>query len=111
MEIKIGEVGEAIVEAYSKYRENVIDNDDYENPRYLQTVIQMQPKTFLKLKLETQIFNDGKYFYVELYGRKTPIVITSDLEVDIEFIIQSRHDYERQEQEKLINRFHDMFDR
>lgn len=109
MKDEIEEIKNKIVESYYRYRENIIRN--YENPKYLQVVIQMKPKTFFKLVNETTVFNTGEYYYVELCGRKTPIIINDKLEEQTEFIIQSRFDYERQEREKLMEKFYKMFDR
>ena len=41
--------------------------------------------------------------------RKTPIVIRTDLPENVEFVIQSQKDYERQEQERLLDKFFRMF--
>lgn len=98
-----------ILETYYKYRQNVLEK--YENPKHMQVVIKMKPKTFLEITndKEVKIFNNGIFYYIELLGRKTPIIIKNDLPENIEFIMQSRREYEREEQQELFNKFYKIF--
>lgn len=98
-----------LVEAFYKIKDNFLknNNSDY---RKLHVVIQMQPKTFMMLTQE--LAKENKYIYlnrglncagfIELCGRKTPIIINSKLDKNTEFIMQTQFDYERMEQEKLM---------
>ncbi len=99
-----------IIEAYYKYRQNIINR--YENPEYLQVVIIITPKAMSELLAgERYIECNPKddCYYTSMFGRKTPIIIRADLPENVEFVIQSQKDYERQEQERLLDKFFRMF--
>lgn len=99
-----------IIEAYYKYRQNIIEK--YENPKYLQVVIIITPKGMSQLLDEERyIERDIKAdcHYTSMFGKKTPIIIRNDLPENVEFIIQAQKDYERQEQERLLDKFFRMF--
>ena len=100
-------IKENIVEAYLKYRQTVLDK--YEHPKNLQVVIIIKPEIFIKLLDEENIYYDNFIHYIVLGGRKTPIIIKNDLPENVDFILQSRKDYERQEQEELLHTFFKMF--
>ena len=84
--------------------------DKYESPRHLQVVILISPKAFTELMNEENIYNNNFIYYVFLGGRKTPIIIRNDLPENVEFILKSRKDYEREEEEELLNKFYKMFE-
>ena len=99
-----------ILNTYYEYRNMIFEK--YETPKHMQVVLRMTPKAFIEIRSnkELRIFNNYEFFYIELLGRKTPIIIENDLPENVEFIIQSQKDYERQEQQKLFNKFYRMFD-
>ena len=98
-----------IIEAYYKYRENALER--LVNPAHLQVVIRIKPGEFLKLRAEgVTFFYNNICHYIELLGRKTPIIIEDDLPKEVEFIMESQKDYEMHEQQKLLNRFYTMFE-
>ena len=96
-----------IIEAYSKYRQTILDS--YENPKYLSVVLLISPKAFNELISEETIFRDKFLHYAFICGRRTPIIIKDDLPENVDFVLQSQADYERQEQQELFNRFYKMF--
>ena len=99
-----------IIEAYYKYRQNIINR--YENPKYLQVVIIISPKGMSELLDEERYIEcnaKDDCHYTSMFGRKTPIIIRTDLPENVEFVIQSQKDYERQEQERLLDKFFRMF--
>lgn len=102
-------LSDEIVKAYYKYRENALEQ--LVNLEHLQVVIRIKPNAFLRLRAEgVTFFNNNICHYIELLGRKTPIIIEDDLPKEVEFIMQSQKDYERQEQQKLLNKFYTMFE-
>lgn len=99
-----------IVDAYYEYREQVIRR--YENPKYLQVVIIISPKGMAELLQEERFIEvdvKAEIHYTSMFGRKTPIIIRHDLPENTEFVIQSQVEYERQEKEKLLDKFYKMF--
>ena len=103
-----------IVETYFKYRQNLLN--EYVHPENFNVVIRLLPEKFWELIKEVGENNDyyerdteANCFFIELAGRKTPIIIDDDLPKNTEFIIQSQKDYEREEQEKQLKRFLKMF--
>lgn len=96
-----------IYDTYTQYRFDILDR--FENPKHLQVVIRITPEAYNKLRLEDTIYNDGYIHYITLGGKKTPLIISTDLPENVEFIIQSRADFERQEQEELLTRHFKMF--
>lgn len=102
-----------LIEAYIKYRQNVLDN--YERVSHLNVVIIMHPKTMAKLSAEErEIFRinipDENINFIELCGRKTPVILDYTLPDDIEFTIKSQKDYEREEIEKMYKKFNKIFE-
>ena len=98
-----------IIETYYKYREMVIG--EYKNPKHLQVVIKITPRAFTEIRAHENIviFKNNGIFYIELLGRKTPIIIKDNLPNNVEFIMQSQIEYEREEQQKLFYKFNEMF--
>lgn len=96
-----------IYDTYTQYRFDIFDR--FENPKHLQVVIRITPEAYNKLRLEDTIYDDGYIHYIALAGKKTPLIISTDLPENVEFIIQSRADFERQEQEELLTRHFKMF--
>ena len=99
-----------IIDAYFKYRQNIIDR--FQDPIHLQVVIIISPKAMSQLMDEEKYIEiDGKAdcYYTSMFGRRTPIVIRNDLPENVELVIQSQADYERQEKEKLLDKFERMF--
>lgn len=100
----------SILEAYYEYRQHIIES--FKNPKYLQVVI------IISLKEMSELLDEERYIerdriadchYTSMFGRKTPIIIRNDLPENVEFIIQGQKDYERQEQERLLDKFYRMF--
>ena len=103
-----------ILDTYFKYRQKLLDN--YDQPINFNVVIRITSEKFWELVKEMQECNtyierdiEANCFFIELLGRKTPIIIDTDLSENVEFIIQSQKDYEREEQEKQFKRFIKMF--
>ena len=103
-----------IVEAYFDYRKNLLDN--YENPQNFNVIIRISPEKFFNLMGELSKDNviierdiEAECHFINLAGRKTPIIIDNDLPKETEFIIQSQKDYERVEHEKQLHKFFKMF--
>ena len=99
-----------IIEAYYKYRQNIINR--FQNPKYLQVVIIISPKGMSQLMDEEKyIESDSRAdcHFTSMFGRKTPIIIRQDLPENVEFVIQGQEEYERQEQERLLDKFFRMF--
>lgn len=99
-----------IIETYYKYRQNIIEQ--YQNPKYLKVVIIISPKGMSELLAEEHyIETDTKTecHYTSMFGLKTPIIIRTDLPENVEFIIQSQADYEKQEKERQLDKFYKMF--
>lgn len=101
-------ITDKIMEAYKQYRQNILDS--YMNIKNLKIVIIMKPETFIKLKAENEIiYNFDNMYFAYICGRKTPIIVDNMLPKETEFIIQSQTEYERQEQNKLYEKFNKMF--
>ena len=99
-----------IIETYLKYRANLLDN--YANPENFNVVIKISPEKVLDLiKNEAYIERniEAQCHFIELCGRKTPVIIDDELPKHTEFIIQSQKDYEREETEKQLKKFFKMF--
>ena len=103
-----------IVKAYLEYRKNLLD--EYINPENFNVVIKISPEKFWELIVELNKTNtyyerdiETECHFIELGGRKTPILIDNNLSKDTEFIIQSQKDYEREEHEKQLKNFFKMF--
>lgn len=99
-----------IVKAYYKYYDTIMEQN-LKPDGYLQVVIKITPKTFSELigTGKITIFRDEICYYTELCGLKTPFIIEKDLPENVEFVIQSRKDYERIEQENLLKKWFKMF--
>ena len=98
-----------IIEVYRKYRANILE--EFKNPKHMQVVIRIKPEAFLKLRTEeVRFYNNDEFYYIELLGRKTPIIIENDLPNNVEFIMQSQREYEREEEHKLFAKFYRMFE-
>lgn len=107
-------IKDKIVKVYFDYRRNLLDN--YENPENFNVVIRISPEKFFNLVGE--LSKENTYFerdieaechFIELAGRKTPVIIDDTLPKNTEFIIQSQKDYEREEHEKQLKKFFKMF--
>lgn len=103
-----------IVKTYFDYRTNLLDN--YINPENFNVVIRISPEKFWELICELNKTNtyyernmEAECHFIELAGRKTPLIIDNDLPQDTEFIIQSQKDYEREETERQLKKFFKMF--
>lgn len=100
-----------IINAYYEYRDNIIRR--LQNPIHLKVVIIISPKGMSQLMDEEKYIKiDGKTdcYYTSMFGRRTPIILRSNLPKDTEFVIQSQAEYEREEKEKLLDRFIRMFE-
>lgn len=107
-------IKDKIVKVYFDYRRTLLDI--YENPENFNVVIKIRPERFFDLineisKDNTYIERDieAECHFIELAGRKTPVIIDNDLPETTEFIIQSQKDYEREEHEKQLKKFFKMF--
>lgn len=99
-----------IIDTYYEYRQKIIE--EYKNPKYLNVVIIISPKAMAELMHEEKFIETdmkAECHYTSMFGRKTPIIIRHDLPENVEFIIQSQEDYERQEKERLLDKFYKMF--
>ena len=103
-----------ISDTYFKYRQKLLDN--YEHPENFNVIIRLLPEKFFELIKEVHENNvyyernmEAECHFIELAGRKTPVIIDNNLPENTEFIIQSQKDYEREEQEKQLKRFLKMF--
>ena len=100
-----------IINAYYEYRDNIIRR--FQDPIHLQVVIIISPKGMSQLMDEEKYIKiDGKAdcYYTSMFARRTPIVVRNDLPENVEFVIQSQSEYERQEKEKLLDKFMRMFE-
>ena len=109
--IQKGRVTKNIIDAYIKLR-NIFDISVFNS---FNVIIIMSPKTFLELKNELpygcivdKTLEEGCYF-VELFGRMTPVLINRELPEETEFQMMTQQDYERREKEKMFERFNKMF--
>lgn len=102
---------EKIIEAYLKHRQSLLDN--YSRPENFNVVIRIRPEKFWDLVKEFQnsVERDieAECHFIGLPGRKTPVIIDDNLPENVEFIIQSQKDYEREENEKQLKKFFKMF--
>ena len=100
-----------ILDAYYEYRKIIVEK--YENPKYLQVVIQISPIAMSELLCEERFIEkdiEADCYFTSLIGKRTPIIITHNLPEEVEFTIQSQSDYERQEKERILKRFCKMFE-
>lgn len=103
-------IRDKIIEAYYTYRQGIIERR--ENPKHLRVVVILTPKAM------SELLNEEKYIecdrraechYTSMFGRRTPLIIRNDLPENVEFIIQSQEEYERQEKERMLDKFIRMF--
>ena len=110
MEYEYGRVMNNIINAYFELRTKLEDSMFVE----LNVVIKMHPKIFAELlsELNGDIRRsiDNDCYFITLCGRKTPILIFRELPEQVEFQIMTQKDYEREEREKLMIRFNQMFE-
>lgn len=103
-------IKDKICEAYVALRRKCLDNIFYGR---FEIVIKMHPKTFLEFRSEYPYIYEDKEcncFHVNLFGYNTPILIDRELPDTVEFTMQERKDYERQEQEKFYTNLNKMFE-
>ncbi len=107
--INTGRVTKNIIDAYIKLRDKV----DISTFKRFNVIILMHPKIFLELREEypygIRRDKDIECYFVNIFGRETPILINRDLPEEVEFQIMTQQDYERLEKEKLYNKFDKMF--
>ena len=100
-----------ILEAYLKLRSQ-LDAFSFDK---LNVVIIMQPKSFQELRVELngdiRVDYDIECRYIQLANKWTPILIDNSLPENVEFQIMTQKDYERIEQEKMLDKFYKMFER
>ena len=84
-------IKDKIVKTYFDYRRTLLDN--YENPENFNVVIKIRPEKFFNLVGELSkeciyIERDmeAKCHFIELAGRKTPVIIDDNLPNNTEFI-------------------------
>lgn len=99
---------EEIVKTYYEYYDKILSSN-YHPTGYLQVVIKMKPKAFFELIDSGRTFRDEECCYMELAGFKTPILLEEDLPENVEFVMESRKEYERKEQEELLQKWFRMF--
>ena len=108
--MEYGRVMNNIINAYFELRTKLEESMFVE----LNVVIKIQPKIFSELlsELHGDIRRsiDNDCYFINLCGRKTPILITRELPEEVEFQMMTQKDYERQEKEKLITQFNQMFE-
>ena len=107
--INTGRITKNIIDAYIKLRDKV----DISTFKRFNVIILMHPKTFLEFRNELpygcRVDNSIDCYFVDLFGRETPILIEKELPDEIEFQIMTQQDYERLEKEKMFERFNKMF--
>jgi hypothetical protein len=107
--INTGRITKNIIDAYIKLRDKV----DISAFKRFNIVIIMHPKAFMELREETpygmRVDKDIECYFIDIFGRETPILIDRELPEEIEFQIMTQQDYERIEKEKMFERFNKMF--
>lgn len=103
-----------IVKAYDEYKENIKRFQDPIQEQDPAVVILITPKALAELMCERKydIRIDGKAncYFTSMFGKRTPIAIRWDLPGNVKFVIQGQSEYERQEKEKLLDKFKRMFE-
>lgn len=99
-----------LVDAYVKLRSKI----EIHALRRFNVVVIMKPEIFNELRYETPeitTYRDKEFecYFIYLCGIKTPLLINYELPEEVEFQVMTQHDYERLEQEKLYERFNNMF--
>lgn len=107
--MKNGRITQNIIDEYIKLRREV---DIYTYSRF-NIVIIMHPKTFLEFRNELpygmRVDKDIECYFIDLFGRETPVLVNRDMPENIEMQIMTQQDYERQEKEILYKKFDKMF--
>lgn len=116
----IGEIGikgdvrrmiEDIVKAYNKYQSKVKNAPQ----DFIDCVLVLNPESYMILiqecrdKMFFNLYTDVER--LEIFGEDVPIIVDEQLSENVKFLIISRAEYERQEQEKLYKRIEEMFRR
>ena len=102
---------EDIVKAYDKYQSKVKNAPQ----DFIDCVLVLNPESDLILiqecrdKIFFNLYTDVKR--LEIFGKEIPIIVDEQLPKNVNFLIKSRAEYERQEQEKLYKRIEEMFGR
>lgn len=107
--MKNGRITQNIINGYIKLRTEV----DITTYSRFNIIIIMHPKAFLELRNELpygmRVDNDIECYFIDLFGRETPVLINRDMPEHIEFQIMTQQEYERQEKEILYKKFDKMF--
>lgn len=107
--INTGRITKNIIDAYIKLRDAI----DISTFKRFNIIIIMNPKTFLEFRNELhygcRADKDIECYFVDIFGRETPVLIDRELPEEIEFQIMTQQDYERIEKEKMFERFNKMF--
>ena len=83
---------------WTKYFENELEMNNYKNKI-----------RFVKHLLLIEDSRDIECYFIDLFGRETPVLINRDMPEHIEFQIMTQQDYERQEKDILYKKFDKMF--
>jgi hypothetical protein len=103
-------IRDKIIEAYYTYRQGIIER--LGNPKHLRVVVILSPKAMSELLNEEKYIEFDRYAecsYTSMFGQKTPLILRNDLPENVGFIIQSQEEYERQEKERMLDKFFRMF--
>lgn len=107
--MKNGRITQNIIDGYIKLRSEV----DISTYSRFNIVIIMNPKTFLEFRNELpygmRVDKDIECYFIDLFGRETPVLVNRDMPENIEMQIMTQQDYERQEKEILYKKFDKMF--
>lgn len=99
--INTGRITQNIIDGYIQLR----DKADISIFKRFNVVIIMNPKTFLEFRNELpygcRVDKDINCYYIDIFGRETPVLIDRELPEEIEFKIMTQQDYERIEKEKI----------
>lgn len=102
-------VSKNLMNAYVKLRTKC----DISTFKRFNVIVIMQPKVVHELIEELpygiQRDIDAGCYFIELCGHKTPLLISNELQEQIEFQIMTQEDYERMEKEKMFKKFDKMF--
>ena len=99
-----------ICEAYVNLRRKCFD---YGFGGNFEVVIKMSHKAFYEFMAEySYIYKDSECecFHIQLFGFNTPIILDNELPKEVEFQIQERKAYEKEEEAKLFTRLNKMFE-
>lgn len=102
---------EDIVKAYNKYQSKVKNAPQ----DFIDCVLVLNPESYMILiqecrdKMFFNLYTDVER--LEIFGEDVPIIVDEQLSENVKFLILSRAEYERQEQEKLYKRIEEMFRR